>query len=66
MDVHGFMEENMTILLDDGVHEDPTRVRILNAYKQLVKDSQPGDVAYCHYSGHGGKVRDDNGDEADG
>lgn len=66
MDVHGFTEENMTILLDDGVHEDPTRVNILNAYKQLVKDSQPGDVAYCHYSGHGGKVRDDNGDEADG
>jgi len=66
MDVHGFTEDNMTILLDDGVHNDPTKVNILNAYKKLVSDSQSGDVAYCHYSGHGGKLRDDNNDEADG
>jgi hypothetical protein len=31
-----------------------------------VADSKPGDVAYCHYSGHGGKLRDDNNDEEDG
>jgi len=65
-DVHGFEEENMTILLDDGVHEEPTRDNILNAYKKIVRLSKPGDVVFCHYAGHGGKLRDQNGDEADG
>jgi len=31
-----------------------------------VKESKNGDVVFCHYSGHGGRVRDDNGDEEDG
>eukprot|EP00979_Chaetoceros_neogracilis_P015297 scaffold5659_cov256-Chaetoceros_neogracile.AAC.4 len=66
MDVHGFEESNMTILLDDGVHSDPTKENILNAYRKLVNDSQPGDCVYCHYSGHGGKLKDDGNDEADG
>jgi hypothetical protein len=66
MNIHGFEEENITILIDDGIHKDPTRNNILAAYKQLVADSKPGDVAYCHYSGHGGKLRDDNNDEEDG
>jgi Metal-dependent hydrolases of the beta-lactamase superfamily II len=66
MDVHNFEEENMTVLLDDGVHEDPTKDNILNAYRKLVLESEPGDCVYCHYSGHGAKVRDDNNDEADG
>lgn len=66
MDVHGFEEENMTILMDDGEHEDPTRENILAAYTMLVEESQEGDVCFAHYSGHGGKVRDDDGDEADG
>ena len=51
MDVHEFEEENMTILLDDGEHADPTRENILNAYAQIVADSQEGDVVYLHYSG---------------
>jgi len=65
MDVHGFKGENMTILLDDGVHIEPTRENILNAYKALVQASQAGDVCFCHYSGHGGRLRDENGDEED-
>ena len=28
---------------------------------QLVADSEPGDCCFCHYSGHGGKLRDDDG-----
>lgn len=66
MDVHEFEEENMTILMDDGVHNDPTRNNIMYAYQKIVRDSQPGDVVYLHYSGHGGKLQDQDGDEADG
>jgi len=66
MDVHGFDEGNITLLLDDGAHTSPTRDNILSAYEQLVKSCEPGDAIFCHYSGHGGKLRDDDGDEADG
>jgi len=66
MDVHEFEEDNMHVLLDDGVHEDPTYDNIMNAYRQLVSSSVEGDCVYIHYSGHGGKVRDRDGDEADG
>jgi len=65
-DVHDFNESNMTVLLDDGVHIDPSRSNILDAYKKIVRESKAGDVAFLHYSGHGGKVRDRNGDESDG
>lgn len=64
--VHGFPEENITILMDDGTQTEPTRENILSAYSQLVNDSQEGDVVFCHYSGHGGKVVDEDGDEKDG
>jgi hypothetical protein len=33
---------------------------------RLSRDAQPGDALFVHYSGHGGNVRDTNGDEADG
>lgn len=64
--VHGFQDENITILMDDGQHTEPTYANILAAYKKIVADSQPGDAVFCHYSGHGGKLRDDDGDEKDG
>lgn len=66
MDVHGFEDHNMTILMDDGVHPDPTRSNIMYAYQRIVELSEPGDVVYLHYSGHGGKLRDDGYDEEDG
>lgn len=66
MDVHEFEEDNITVLMDDGVHADPTRDSIMYAYQKIVQDSQPGDAVYLHYSGHGGKLRDTSGDEADG
>lgn len=65
-EVQGFRKENVTILMDDGAHKSPTRANIMNAYKRLVKESKEGDVAFCHYSGHGGRLPDDNGDEEDG
>lgn len=52
-EVHGFQDANITILLDDGVHQSPTYDNIMNAYKKIIADSQPGDAVFCHYSGHG-------------
>jgi hypothetical protein len=66
MDVHGFQEANITVLMDDGKHVRPTRENILAAYKKVVSQSQSGDAVFCHYSGHGGKLKDDDGDEKDG
>ena len=64
-DVWGFAPQNITVLLDDGSHVNPTRDNILSAYRTLVSQSQPGDAVYCHYSGHGGKLKDDDGDESE-
>lgn len=50
-DVHGFQDENITILMDDGNHTSPTRRNILQAYRTLVSKCQPGDAVFCHYVG---------------
>lgn len=65
-EVQGFQKENVTILMDDGAHKAPTKGAIISAYKRLVRESKDGDVVFCHYSGHGGRLVDDNGDEDDG
>ena len=51
-DVHGFPEENITILLDKDGYTQPTRENMLEAYKELVAKAEPGDCLFCHYSGH--------------
>lgn len=66
MDVHGFEEDNIVILMDDGEHTEPNAENIIAAYKQVVSDAEAGDAIFLHYSGHGTKIKDDNGDEADG
>jgi len=63
---YGFQKENITILMDDGEHEEPTRDNIMNAFKNLVSKSEKGDVCFVHFAGHGVRLRDDNGDEEDG
>jgi metacaspase-1 len=65
-EVHGFKDENIVLMLDDGEHVEPTHDNMIAAYKKLVSECQPGDAVFCHYSGHGGKLRDDDGDEKDG
>jgi len=50
-DCHSFQEENITVLMDDGVHTSPTKKNIVAAYRKIVEASQPGDVVFCHYSG---------------
>ena len=56
----------MITLMDDGVHDNPTYDRILQAFQWVVNVSQAGDTVWIHYSAHGGRVEDDNGDEDDG
>ena len=65
-DVHGFQDENITLLMDTNGYVQPTKENIVNAYRQLVASTEPGDAVFCHYSGHGGKLIDDDGDEKDG
>lgn len=61
--VHGFQDENINLLLDDGEHTKPTRTNITKALKEVANLSEPGDVVFCHFSGHGGKIKDFDGDE---
>ncbi|KAI5819877.1 peptidase C14, caspase domain-containing protein [Pyronema omphalodes] len=44
----------------------PTRNNILMAMHWLVKDAQPGDELFFHYSGHGAFIEDLDGDEVNG
>jgi metacaspase-1 len=62
----GFQEKDMLILMDDGHHHQPTRANIMNAFDRVTQYSKAGDVVFVHYSGHGGRVVDTSGDEADG
>jgi hypothetical protein len=67
MDVHGFEEDNIVVLMDDGEHTEPTHDNIMNAYKKVIADAEDGDAIFLHYSGHGTKLRDDDfGEEKDG
>jgi hypothetical protein len=55
----GFSEANIMTVIDEAA----TRVGMLAALEQLVKESKPNDTVYVHYSGHGSQVEDLNGDE---
>ncbi|KAL3810103.1 hypothetical protein ACHAXA_010927 [Cyclostephanos tholiformis] len=44
----------------------PTRANILNAFRWLREGARAGDSLIFHYSGHGGSVKDVDGDEEDG
>jgi hypothetical protein len=61
--VHGFEEQNITILMDDGKHESPTKKNMIAGYKKIVSECKAGDALFLHYSGHGAKILDDDVDE---
>jgi len=65
-DFYGFQDQDVVVLADDGDHPLPTKAAILQAYRHVVTVSKPGDSIFLHYSGHGTKVKDLNGDEDDG
>ncbi|OMH82790.1 Metacaspase-1, partial [Zancudomyces culisetae] len=64
----GFQEKDMVVLTDDQQNPSriPTRDNILRAMKWLVSDAKPNDSFFFHYSGHGSRVEDEDGDELDG
>jgi metacaspase-1 len=56
----------MLILMDDGKHHMPTKHMIMEGFRKLVEISEPGDVVFVSFSGHGGQMVDTSGDEDDG
>lgn len=64
----GYSYDDMVILTDDQreLARIPTRENILRAMQWLVKDARPNDSYFFHFSGHGGLVPDEDGDEEDG
>lgn len=49
MNVHGFEEENITVLMDDGEHAPPTYENMIQAYKKVVAESESGDAVFLQY-----------------
>jgi len=52
--------------LTDKTAAKPTRRNILDAISWLTADLRAGEHVFFHYSGHGGLIRDTNGDEVSG
>jgi len=44
----------------------PTKQNILNEFKNIIINSQAGDILFLYFSGHGSYTYDRNGDETDG
>ncbi|KAL1920157.1 uncharacterized protein VTP21DRAFT_1303 [Calcarisporiella thermophila] len=64
----GWREGDMVTLTDDQRDPKfiPTKANIIAAMQWLVRNAQPNDSYFFHYSGHGGQARDLDGDEEDG
>lgn len=60
---HGFSIFN--VLTDDTVVK-PNKANILNEFKNLLVNSNSGDLLFFFYSGHGSNTLDNNNDELDG
>ncbi|KAI9259410.1 caspase domain-containing protein [Phascolomyces articulosus] len=68
MQLYNFRAEDMVILTDDQADQRfiPTRANMIAGMEWLVRDARPNDSFFFHFSGHGGRVKDTNGDEDDG
>lgn len=63
----GFPSDNLVILTDDqGGRSNPTGENMMAAFQWLVSNNGPGDSLFLHYSGHGGQVKDPDGDRESG
>lgn len=58
----GYQKQNMEVLKDAQA----TNKKVIEALRQLDEKAQFGDFIYLHFSCHGRKMMDDNGDEEDG
>lgn len=52
--------------VDSLKNEQATKNGIVNSLKLLAKQSQPGDIVFISFSGHGQQMTDTNGDDSDG
>lgn len=52
--------------LSEDLKRIPTIQNFKNAIEWLLKDCKSGDSLFFSYSGHGGSIKDKNGDESDG
>lgn len=61
-------KEDMRIMIDDkkDYTNQPTYTNIINGLEWLASGAAKGDSLFLHFSGHGGSIPDDNGDEEDG
>ena len=62
-EVAGFDEDEIMVLMDDGECPRPSTKNIINAWKELVEESEAGDSVNFHFSGHGGRIQDDDSSE---
>ncbi|KAF8483394.1 Metacaspase-1 [Russula ochroleuca] len=62
---HHYPHSNIIVLTDDNSNpsSQPTQENILNAMRWLVEGAHADDALFIHYSGHGGRKYDDDGDE---
>lgn len=60
--------DEVRVLTDDQTDPNliPTRANIIAGFKWLRAGAKAGDSLIFHYSGHGGSVKDLDGDEEDG
>ncbi|ORY02639.1 hypothetical protein K493DRAFT_277186 [Basidiobolus meristosporus CBS 931.73] len=65
---YGFSEQTSIILTDDQKDPSriPTRQNIIQGLHWLVEGAAMGDSLFLHFSGHGGSIEDEDGDEVDG
>ena len=59
----GFCDDNIKVIEDQEATKEGIKTAIQT---YLIDKSNPGDIAFLHFSGHGQQIMDDNGDEADG
>lgn len=62
----GYTSYDIITLRDDVKTRMPTKINILNGLNRIAAISTPTSETVIHYSGHGGFLRDLNGDESDG
>ena len=58
----GFVAKNIQCLINDNA----TKKGIISSFNLLIRQAQPKDVIYIHFSTHGQQVTDLDGDEDDG
>jgi len=64
-----FRIDEMLTLTDDQTSDPsklPTRENLLAGFRWLRQGAKSGDSLIMHYSGHGGSIKDEDGDEEDG